>query len=505
MVKGHGEDVIASEDLSELPEGWDVVRFDTLVSPSREKVEPADCPGVPYLSLEHLKSGGYCLDGRGQASDVRSTKTVFHTDDVLYGKLRPYLNKVWTAEFDGVCSTDILVFPRSESVLPKFLAWWLGLPENVEYATAHSKGNSLPRVSFSDLGVLTMPLVPLAEQKRIVAKVEELLTRVNAVRERLGRVPTILKRFRQSVLAAACYGRLTEEWREKHPDTEPASALMKRVCGARSLGNVARDGQVEIPDTWAWLSVDQICAKIVDCPHSTPKWTETGEVCLRTTNFRPGALDLSDVRHVSPATFAERTTTLLPEAGDVLYSREGGILGIACVIPAGARVCLGQRMMLMRTNHRILVSDFLMSVLNSSIILRLVRELTGGTSSPHLNVGDIRRFQIPLPPPGEQREIVRRVEALFQLADDIEKRVKSATARAERLTQSILAKAFRGELVPTEAELARQEGRTFEPASVLLERIMSARATLDGGSGAPRTRRAANRKRQDSTSFGRSG
>src|SRR6202044_3172319 len=100
--------------------------------------------------------------------------------------------------------------------------------------------------------------------------------------------------------------------------------------------------------------------------------------------------------------------------------------------------------------------------------------LVGGATAfaqPNLNAQNIRRIAIPLAPRYEQREIVRRVEAMFKLADAIEKRVQAATARAEKLTQSILAKAFRGELVPTEAELARCEDREYEPASELIARI----------------------------------
>ena len=114
-----------------------------------------------------------------------------------------------------------------------------------------------------------------------------------------------------------------------------------------------------------------------------------------------------------------------------------------------------------------------MHILNSPFTCGRVRELTGGSASPHLNVADIKRFPVPLPPLQEQREIVRRVDALFKLADTIEKQVESATKRAEKITQAILAKAFRGELVPTEAELARRESRSYEPAPVLLERIKS--------------------------------
>jgi len=98
------------------------------------------------------------------------------------------------------------------------------------------------------------------------------------------------------------------------------------------------------------------------------------------------------------------------------------------------------------------------------------------TAQKNINIGILSDVAVPLPHLAEQHEIVRRVEALFKLADTIEKRVAAATARTEKLTQAILAKAFRGELVPTEAELARREGRDYEPASVLLERIQAERA-----------------------------
>jgi type I restriction enzyme S subunit len=98
-------------------------------------------------------------------------------------------------------------------------------------------------------------------------------------------------------------------------------------------------------------------------------------------------------------------------------------------------------------------------------------EVTKGVAYTGINIRDLKRLPLPVPPYSEQIEIVRRVEALFKLADAIEKRLEAATKRADKLTRAILGKAFRGELVPTEAELARREGRTYEPASALLERI----------------------------------
>ena len=126
-----------------------------------------------------------------------------------------------------------------------------------------------------------------------------------------------------------------------------------------------------------------------------------------------------------------------------------------------------------------MIPTFLMHVLNCPNTNRRVKQLTAGSASPHLNVQEIKRFAVPVPPPDEQLEIVRRVETLFTLADTIETRVSAATKRAEKLTQAILAKAFRGELVPTEAELARREGRSYESASDLLARIQAERQQMD--------------------------
>ena len=298
-----------------------------------------------------------------------------------------------------------------------------------------------------------------------MAKIEEVLGQVTAARERLAKVPAILKRFRQSVLAAACSGRLTEDWRVKQPNLEISS-------DARSACDPPKedDWSTPLPPFWLVGPAVAVASEVVDCPHSTPKWTEKGKICLRTTNFQPGRLDLSETRFVSEETFRQRTSRIAPKSGDIVYSREGGILGIACEIPDGAQVCLGQRMMLMRV-RRWMVPTFLMHVLNSPTTLDVVKELTGGTASPHLNVADVKAFRIPVPSFAEQREIVRRVELLFARADEIERRVTAATQRVERVTQAVLAKAFRGELVPTEAELARREGCDYEPASVLLERI----------------------------------
>jgi type I restriction enzyme S subunit len=104
-----------------LPQGWEKLRLGNITEPSKEKVHPKDLPGVPYIGLEHIEKETGRLLGQGVSDDVRSTKAVFHPGDLLYGKLRPYLNKVYVPEFDGICSTDILVFPKNDRIDNRYL------------------------------------------------------------------------------------------------------------------------------------------------------------------------------------------------------------------------------------------------------------------------------------------------------------------------------------------------------------------------------------------------
>jgi type I restriction enzyme S subunit len=220
--------------------------------------------------------------------------------------------------------------------------------------------------------------------------------------------------------------------------------------------------------SWANAPLETVVEAIVDCPHSTPSWTEKGIICVRTSDIRPFKLILSDAKFVSSITYEERISRLKPKEGDILYSREGGILGVASQVPANLEVCLAQRLMLIRCINHLLRGDFLTAVLNSEVILSSARALTTGTASPHLNVHDVKSFDVPIPPIEEQEEIIRLVSLMLGVTNRMEEQCKSAKVTLDRVTQSILSRAFRGELVP--------QNPNDEPASVLLEKVQLIRS-----------------------------
>lgn len=477
--------MIEQEPNGEVPEGWECVRLGDVTAPSAEKVEPSGCPDALYLSLEHIGAHTASIVGVGSASEVTSTKTVFRRGDVLYGKLRPYLNKVCVPDFDGICSTDILVFPRTEHLDSRYLMRCLMTSQVVDYAHHHSTGVQLPRVGWTEMAALELPLPPLAEQHRIVEKIDGLLSRASATGTRLARVKEMVKRFRQSVLAAACSGRLTADWRELHPETEPVSALLDRIRAERkaALGKKYREPEEldteslpELPEGWEWSTLEcltpgdrPICYGILmpktDVPDGVPY--------VRVKDIRGDKIDLSGIQRTSHEIAAAYARSVL-WAGDVLVAIRGTYGRVAVVPPElqGGNITQDSARI---TPALGIDGAYLASVLRTESSQAYFREVARGVAVKGVNIGDLRLLPIPVPPTSEQQEIVRRADALLALADAIDTRVSLASVRSDKLTQAVLAKALRGELVPTEAELARAEGRDYEPASVLLERVRKER------------------------------
>lgn len=307
---------------------------------------------------------------------------------------------IYVAERFWNVDTAFGIAPGSE-LNPKFLYYFC---KHFNFK-ALDKSTTIPSLAKRDLLSIKMPVPSICEQEEIIARIEELFSQLDSAAATLNTIKQQLVVYRQSVL--------------------------KEVFDS-ALG-------------YDKGTIQSVCRNIVDCPHSTPKWTEGGKICLRTTNFKRGYLDLSEINYVSTETFDERNARLVPLPGDVLYSREGAILGIACIIPDNLFVCLGQRMMLLRTNEKML-GRFLMHYLNSPKVTSFVTTKTGGSASPHVNVGDIKAFVVPIPPITEQQKMLEQIESRLSVCDSIEKTTNTALQQAEVLRQSILKKAFEGRL-----------------------------------------------------------
>lgn len=347
-------------------------------------------------------------------------------------------------------------------------------------------GSAQPQVTINNAVNLEISLASLNEQRRIVAKLEKLLHRVDACKERLNKIPAILKRFRQSVLAAACSGRLTEDWRKKNPDVEPSRVLLEKIKNNR-LASVQtknernkiikfydegkerlkqKDNEVDLPETWAFCEINNLGDV---CNGSTPSrkkseywsgnipWISSGEVRNNV---------ITETREaITEEGYKNSSVRLLP-VGTVLLAMigEGKTRGQTAILNIEATI--NQNIAAIILNHGLISSKYLWYWFQ--LQYEITRQVGSGSGPQALNCQRVRELPFHLPPLPEQHEIVRRVNALFKKADEIEVRYKKAKAFVDKMTQSILAKAFRGELVPQDPN--------DEPASVLLEKIKVERA-----------------------------
>jgi len=432
-----------------LPEGWiesELSALGHIVTGKTPSTKQRSNFGgdIPFIKPGDLDLGGYIITTADTLTDEGLTLVPELPANSIVVTCIGNLGKVGITFKRSASNQQINALIPSGKINVQFVYYQILTLK--PWLESQSAATTIAIVNKSKFSQAPFKFPPISEQKIIAEKLDTLLAQVDSTKARLEQIPKILKRFRQAVLTAAVSGKLTKRSDEYH--------------------------------NWQELPLSHIASHVVDCPHSTPKWSSEGKYCVRTTAFSPFNLDLSNQGYVDEKTYLERIQRLKPEADDILYSREGTV-GIACQIPKGVELCLGQRMVLIRASGK-MSGKYLTIVLNSNKILKIVKSKTMGSTVPRINMSDIKSYPIPFPSLPEQHEIVRRVEQLFAYADTIEKQVNSALLGVNNLTQSILAKAFRGELTEQwraeNSELISGENS----AAALLEKIKAERAASTG-------------------------
>lgn len=428
--------------MSEFPSGWIQKPLKSLVSLNeklRDIEDDEDCGFVP-MNLVPTKLMGKIQHEQKKWGDCKKGYTHFKDGDVLLAKITPCFENGKSVLVSGLPngigagSTEYFVL-RSELLDSRYLHAFAKTKQFKDDCTVRMTGSvGHKRVPKDYLLEYPIPVAPLNEQIRIADKLDSVLAKVDAAQARLEKIPTLLKRFRQSVLAAATSGELTREWRIEKSFTEWSSVLLKDICNSISDGD-----------------------------HQAPPQTESGVPFLVISNVSIGTLDLSKVTRYVPIEYYEGLKSLRkPALNDILYTVTGSF-GIPVIVNTTEDFCFQRHIAIIKPRHDKINYKFLTLVLGAPEILRHANEVATGTAQKTVSLNNLRKFKIPMPFEDEQKEIVRRVESLFTLADTVEKQYLETKKRIDRLTQSLLAKAFRGELVPQDPN--------DEPAAELLKRI----------------------------------
>jgi type I restriction enzyme S subunit len=414
--------------------------------------------------------------------------------DLLIGMDGVFRCKEWNGGLAGLNQRVCKLIPDERYLDRRFVMFGMnGYLKAIQDATSSV---TVGHLSSLDILKIPFPLLPIAEQQRLVSKLAILLERVDGSQGRLANIYRILKRFRQSVLAAACSGRLTADWRSVNAESEPGSALLDRVKAKRlKMAESAKDvkqineafdaafldiddaelGVNGVPTSWIACRVGAIGAVVNGSTPSrkqsaywdgTIPWVSSGEVRNNVIFFTR--------EKISKSGYANCSVRLLPP-GTVLLAMigEGKTRGQSAILEIEATI--NQNIAAIVVSHGLVESEFIWRWFQFQY--NNTRERGSGSGPQALNCQRVREIPFVLPPLDEQGEISRRVNELFAFADKIEARYEAVKRQVDRLPPSILAKAFRGELVPTEAELAEREGRAYESSEQLLARIRAERET----------------------------
>jgi type I restriction enzyme S subunit len=422
-----------------LPKGWAEVEVGNvlhLINGFAFKPSHWGKTGLPIIRIQNLNnpdaSFNYCADALPEKIKVRNGDLLFAwsgTPGTSFGA------HIWSGG-DAWLNQHIFRVEFDPQVFEKLFLRH-AINQNLDHYIAQAHGGAgLAHITKGMFETSTLRIAPLAEQKRIVAKLEKVLEKVDASRARLDKIPMLLKRFRQSVLAAACSGKLTADWRDQRGlDDEWSLVPLRGLCDSFNYGTSAKSqpvGQVPV---------------------------------LRMGNIQDGEIDWTSLVFTSDKDEI-RKYTLKPKT--VLFNRTNSpeLVGKTAIY-RGERPAIFAGYLIRINPRENLDPEYLNYCLNTSYAKEYYSQVkTDGVSQSNINAQKLADFELPYCPLPEQQEIVRRVEELFLLADQLEARYAKAKAQVDRLTQSILAKAFRGELVPQDP--------SDEPASVLLARLRSA-------------------------------
>lgn len=429
--------VPAEEQPYQVPENWIWVRLGSLL----ELVYGKSLP-------KKKRSGeGYPVYGSNGVVDLHDE---FLTEGpfIIVGRKGSHGEVNWSEKSGW--PIDTTYFVRANKRLNLKMIYYLLTSLNLKRL---NRSTAIPGLNREDAYNENVPLPPLNEQKRITNKIERLLGKVDQAKQLIEEAKETFELRRAAILDKAFRGELTKEWR----------GSTERSPNAFQTKSKDNEGLFELPEGWQWKTVEEICEDIIDCPHSTPKYIDKGGYpAIRTSDIGFSKLSTESAKKVSEDEFIKRNKKVTPKYGDVIYCREGTIGNAGMV--ENEELCLAQRVVLLRPKRNIINEKFFLYGINSIILYKQALNNVSQTTSPRVNLSVIKNFLFPVPPIEEQNIIVSIVEAYLKKEEKMSD-IQINSEMIDGIAQSILSKAFRGELGTNDP--------TEESAMELLKEVLS--------------------------------
>ncbi len=505
-----------TEYLPEIPNSWIYIALKHIASNKKNAIKRG--PFGSAIKKEYFVSSGYKIYEQKNAIYNNCELGNYYIDENKFLQLKDF--EVQSGDIIISCSGTvgkIAVIPLNsppgiinqallkisldnQKILTEYFIYLFISESFQKVFLKNTRGSAMKNIaSVKVLKSVSIPIPPFNEQKRIVAKIEALQTRSQRVKEELEEIESLLDRFRQSVLAAAFRGDLTKNWREQNPDVEPAEVLLERIRVDRrrrweeaelekmkAKGKIPKDdkwkkkykepeeidseGLSELPNGWTWINYE-LLIKESQNGLSKRKGTQGQSIpVLRLADIQNNKIAPEEAREILLTDNEIERYLLYPN--DLLCIRVNGsadLVGRIIIFNEDEKWAFCDHFIRYKLVDKLVSIPYIANFFNTQLVRQYINQYrvssAGQNTVSQTTLGNI---PIPIPSLEEQKEIVRSVESLFKLADNIEQQHKQAEIDLETLNQSILAKAFRGELVPQDPN--------DEPASVLLERIREEKA-----------------------------
>jgi type I restriction enzyme S subunit len=469
-----------------LPKGWVWVRLGDICKVQGGyafKSKDYKNEGIPVLRISNIKNNSVQFDEETVYVDRKLKE--FYADFLLRkGDIVIALSGATTGKY-GIYKREDEAFLNQRVGRLKFIGQNLTNHLYVFYYLEIIRQNILrkaygaaqPNISTNELENFSLPVPPLSEQQRIVSKIEELFTKLDAGVDALKKAKEQIKRYRQAVLKYAFEGKLTDEWREANRDKlEPASVLLERIKEERKkkrgkkyseLSPVDTSELPELPKGWVWVRLGEI-AEIISGVSFKPiqlcKQDVKSVRILRGGNIQNDNYYLLEDDYFVPKDIVSNDQ-LLRRYDIILVSSTGSkqAIGKAAIIKEELNnLSVGAFLRIIRIYENI-QKKYIGFYFYTLSYRNYIREIVKGVNINNIKDSYLNEMFLPLPPLPEQYQIVEEIERRFSVADEVEKAIDNSLKQAERLRQSILKKAFEGKLVPQDP--------SDEPAEKLLEKF----------------------------------
>ena len=418
----------------DIPESWKWVRLGNIstYSQKKEKIVASDITKDMWLlDLEDIEkeTGRIIQKSTIVNRKVNGDKVRFNKGQILYSKLRPYLKKVLVAPENGISTPEIVPFSMYGKINPEYIVVVLTCP-HVDFAiNSVTYGVKMPRVGTETMCNLLVPLPPLAEQKRIVAKIEELLPYIDRYEKAWSKLEDFNKRFpgdmQKSVLQMAIQGKLVEQRPEEGTGEElyrqiqaEKQSLIKegKIKKEKLLPEISDDEiPFDIPESWKWVRLENVCKSVVDGDHQPPPQVENGVPFLVISNVSMGKMDFSNTRYVPNEYFNSLSNDRIAENGDLLFTVTGSY-GIPIKVDCERKFCFQRHIALLKI---FLDWNYMFFLLKSPVVKNQCDKVATGTAQKTVGLRALRNIVIPLPPLAEQKRIVQKLEQILPLCEKL--------------------------------------------------------------------------------------